>query len=110
MRQPLQAGGAASAAAFGSPPALHIAEERRLVQDAAASPGFALARRLAKAGLRNPLFWRRFEVLKDLAKEKERRRPQAHEDGKPLGPAFASLLETAADLVILGLPGPPPGH
>jgi hypothetical protein len=81
-----------------------------IVQDAAASPGFALARRLAKAGLRNPLFWRRFEVLKDLAKEKERRRPQAHEDGKPLGPAFASLLETAADLVILGLPGPPPGH
>jgi hypothetical protein len=49
-------------------------------------------------------------VLKDLAEEKELRRRQAHEDGKPLGPAFASLLVTADDLVILGLPGPPPGH
>jgi hypothetical protein len=60
---------------------------------AAASPGFASLRRLAKAGLRNQLFWRRIEVLKDLAEEKERRRPQAHEDGMPLGPALRVFVE-----------------
>jgi hypothetical protein len=48
--------------------------------------------RLAKTGLLSLLFWRRFQVLKDFAEKKERRRPKAHEDGKPLGPGLRILV------------------